>query len=68
MCSAAATRGLTTSQFAITKVLGTLPSVWQIQKGKIEEKNNLSHKNAGQHAVELKEFSVIFQVKEGSRR
>lgn len=28
MCSAAATLGLTTSQFAMTKVLGTLPSVW----------------------------------------
>ena len=27
MCSAAATRGLTTSQFAMTRVLGTLPSV-----------------------------------------
>lgn len=29
MCSAAATLGFTTSQFAMTRVFGTLPSVWQ---------------------------------------
>jgi len=29
MCSAAATLGFTTSQFAITRVFGTLPSVYQ---------------------------------------
>ena len=31
MCSAAATLGFTTSQFAMTRVLGTLPSVWGIK-------------------------------------
>lgn len=29
MCSAAATLGFTISQFAITSVLGTVPSVWK---------------------------------------
>lgn len=32
MCSAAATLGLTTSQFAITRVFGTLPSVCQAKQ------------------------------------
>jgi len=41
MCSAAATLGFTTSQFAITRVLGTLPSVYQQkQKSLFSQKKN----------------------------
>lgn len=36
MCSAAATLGLTTSQFAMTRVFGTLPSVCLKRQQKIK--------------------------------
>lgn len=35
MCSAAATLGFTTSQFAMTSVFGTLPSVWKMKEKRV---------------------------------
>lgn len=44
MCSAAATLGLTTSQFAMTRVFGTLPSVWQQKRRKDLYEKKKAHK------------------------
>lgn len=43
MCSAAATLGFTTSQFAMTKVFGTLPSVWQAKPNQKKKQHFTSH-------------------------
>jgi len=45
MCSAAATLDLTTSQFAMTKVFGTLPSVWPHKRSWIKKNNQKKEKN-----------------------
>lgn len=49
MCSAAATLGLTTSQLAMTRVFGTLPSVWIKDSGTNQQSMNRIHQHGQAH-------------------